>query len=163
MFLVDDYYWSLIKEISEKSKTRLLDEEKYSAGAIGFLYALDAYTSEYGQEYPFLEDMVLQAILIEKKKINKYKRIDSNFSFDKTYLDNTRDCHSLIIDKTMCTEDDAIFRCFLSELPIRERCTAKLLSQGATYTDICYMLDLSRNELNDIVSSIGREYYQYYL
>ena len=43
VFLMDEYYWNLIMDIADREKVNLPREDKYSAGAIGFMYAINEY------------------------------------------------------------------------------------------------------------------------
>ena len=91
---MDEYYWNLIMEIADEEKVHLSREEKYSAGAMGFMFAMNEYEVEDGNEYLFLKDMITLAIHMEKRKLNRRMTVESNYSLDTKSTDGNSDGHA---------------------------------------------------------------------
>ena len=142
---MDEYYWNLIMDIADREKVNLPREDKYSAGAIGFMYAINEYEEEDGNEYLFLKDMITLAIHMEKRKLNRLMTVESSYSLDTKLADEKSDGHAFLSDKA----------------PKIERCVASLLAAGEGFEEVCDIMKITESELSHLIAEIRRRYIEF--
>ena len=158
---MDEYYWNLIMDIADREKVNLPREDKYSAGAIGFMYAINEYEEEDGNEYLFLKDMITLAIHMEKRKLNRLMTVESSYSLDTKLADEKSDGHAFLSDKAPKLESDIIFQLFMEGLPAKERCVASLLAAGEGFEEVCDIMKITESELSHLIAEIRRRYIEF--
>ena len=162
---MDAYLYGLIRELTDESRAHLARDEKFSAGIVGAFYAMNAYRSQYGNQYMFLRECVADAIDAEVKKRNSKYRIESNYSLDMRFGDSDNDGvdgKSFLRSNDEPVEEQVNMNVFLDFLQSHEKPVAKLFCEGATVKDAQDMLHMSEEQMISTIYGIQKKYIEYY-
>lgn len=115
----EDYYWELVKDVSKKNKAHFSYEEKCSAAGLGLAYAIDSYRPAMGRQLPYFIECMNLMIEASRKKSNEYRRIESDFSLDKSLFNENgveSTAHDFLLKEMLDVEKSVMLREFCREL-----------------------------------------------